>query len=641
VLLTRQIGPAADVSAVVDRPNDDKEALLDRILKNPRIPSPPTLALQIFQKTGQEDCNVKEISELLAHDPGLCAKILKTLNSAIYGRSRNVTSVRQAVTTLGSRPLRSLVLGLALPVMQSGVTPDAGLRRYWKRSVAGAVMARELATRCKLPAPDDEMAASLLRDLGMILLHLAFQERYRPIWSGEAGILAEEQCAWEELHLGVHHAEVSAALLERWQLPIEITEPIRFHHHPQLMPPLVQPLVDRALLLDFVTRLTELEERCKSTVGMEGILQSARERYGLERKDLEEFLGAVRPKIEEFAKILGVDTGSCPDFDELLAAGCEELVRVSMETATVTKRDSNGAEFTRTTDHAVQGGNVIQDYLNDSGQMTAGSRILQYEVMQVLGRGAMGIVIKALDPGLGRHVAIKLLAPEMAGSEKARQRFALEARFAAGLRHEHVVAIYAVHELEGVPFLVMEYVHGASLGGLLDDGKAFSVPEIARIGRQTALGLAAAHEARLIHRDIKPENILLEEGTLHVRVADFGLARALDEDFHLSQPGLLLGTPNYMSPEQVDGKALTAASDLFALGSVLYTLCTGQLPFQAETLSGLLNAVATKQPTPVFVLNPSIPVDLIQVIRKLHQKDPLHRFSTAAAVAESLKPWCE
>jgi len=634
-----QTFPVAVGSSVAGCPCADNEAILERILRNPRIPSPPTLALQIFQKTRQDDCDVQEIGDLLAHDPGMCAKIFRTLNSAFYGRSRPVTSVRQAVTTLGNRPLRFLVLGLALPVMQSGVAIDAGLRRFWKKSVAGAVMARELATRCQLPAPDDEMAASLLRDLGMILLRQTFQEAYRFIWTGEGDILAEEQCEWEERHLGVHHAEVSAALLERWQLPIEIVEPIRFHHHPQLLPALVKRLVDRAFLLDFVTRLTELEERSKTTAGMREILQTARERYGLERVDLEQFLAAVRPKIEEFSKILGVDIGACPDFDELLATGCEELIRVSLETTTASSLNQGAAENTGTMDQSIATSNRIQDLLGDFGNVTSGSRILQYEVLEVIGRGTMGIVLKAFDPGLARHVAIKLLAPEMASSEKARQRFALEARFAAALRHEHVVAIYAINELDGVPLLVMEYVHGLSLEDLLKQGKTFSVGEIARIGRQTALGLAAAHEARLIHRDIKPANLLLEEGTLHVRVADFGLARAIDEDFRLSQPGLLLGTPNYMSPEQVDGKTLTAASDLFSLGSVLYTLCTGQLPFQAETMSGLLHAVAEKFATPIRALNPDIPDGLVRIIEKLHAKNPKDRPPSAAALAELLQPW--
>ena len=631
--------PATAGAFILDPPSESKESLLDRILRNPRIPSPPTLALEVFQKSGRDDCTVSEISELLAHDPGLCAKILKTLNSVVYGRSRPVTNVKQAVAMLGSRPLRSLVLGLALPVMQSGFEVEIGLSRFCKKSVAAAVMARELATRCNWPAPDDEMAASLLRDLGMLLLHQAFPERYRPMWTGEGDILAEEQCEWEERCLGVHHADVSAALLERWQLPYEFVESIRFHHHPHLVPWKIDAIVNRAFLLDFVSRLTELEERRKSTLGMEGILQSARQRFGLERVDLEKFLSEVRPKIQAFSKILGVDIGACPNFDELLATGCEELVRVSLIASTITGQVPECAPSEGMMARTFVGGNRIQDRLENDSAFSAGSRIHQYEVIEEIGKGAMGIVLKAFDPGLSRHVAIKLLAPHLARSETAQKRFALEARFAAALRHEHVVAIYAVSELDGTPFLVMEYVHGSSLGDLIDEGRAFSIGEIARIGRQTALGLAAAHEARLIHRDIKPANILLEEGTLHVRVADFGLACAIDEEFHLSQQGLLLGTPNYMSPEQVDGNPLTSAADLFSLGSVLYTMCTGQLPFRAETLSGLLHAVAWKHPTPIQVLNPNIPIGLVRVIEKLHAKDPADRPPCASKVAEWLQHW--
>jgi serine/threonine protein kinase len=364
----------------------------------------------------------------------------------------------------------------------------------------------------------------------------------------------------------------------------------------------------------------------------------AADRFGFDQTQLEEFLGGIRSKVEEFSAILGVDTAGCPDFDELLAVGCEELVKVSLEAPT--GQDGKTAEHTETMDSVVAGSRTLRDFLDEPCSLTSGSRILQYEVTQVIGRGAMGIVLKAYDAGLNRHVAIKLLAPEMAGNEKARQRFALEARFAAALRHEHVVAIYAVNELEGVPFLVMEYVQGSSLEALIDSGRTFSTAEIANIGRQTALGLAVAHEARLIHRDVKPANILLEEGTLNVRVADFGLARAIDEDFHLSQPGLLLGTPLFMSPEQVDGKPLTAASDQFSLGSVLYLLCTGQLPFDADTMSGLLHAVADKNPAPIRTLNPSIPEGVARVVETLHAKDPTKRFSSAAEVAEKLKPWC-
>lgn len=172
------------------------------------------------------------------------------------------------------------------------------------------------------------------------------------------------------------------------------------------------------------------------------------------------------------------------------------------------------------------------------------------------------------------------MAPELAQSEKAHQQFAAEARFAAAVRHENVVSVFSVSEVDGIPFLVMEFVPGMSLADMLETGRTFSVQEVARIGYQTASALAAAHDSRLIHRDIKPGNILLERGTDNVRVVDFGLARAMDEVSQLSHRGLIVGTPNYMSPEQVDGKPLTFASDLFSLGSVLYTLCTGKVSLQ-------------------------------------------------------------
>jgi eukaryotic-like serine/threonine-protein kinase len=198
------------------------------------------------------------------------------------------------------------------------------------------------------------------------------------------------------------------------------------------------------------------------------------------------------------------------------------------------------------------------------------------------------------------------------------------------------VTIFGIGELSGVPFLVMELVEGISLQDHLKAHRIFSPTEVARIGYQSALGLAAAHAMRLIHRDIKPANLLLDNSTQSIRITDFGLVRAVDQDFALSQCGNLLGTPLYMSPEQIDGKPLTTASDLFSLGSVLYTLGTGQVPFQAESLSQLLDAVAEQTPPPIQSRNPKFPRWLSQAIEKLHAKNPADRFSSASALAAHL-----
>jgi len=625
--------------------------LLLRILTNPLLPSPPTLALQIVAKTRQADCTVQEIGDLLSQDPALCGKVLKTLNSSLYALSQPVSSLSRAVAILGLKPLRSLVLGLTLPAMQSRMEADQGLRTYWKESVAGAIAARELARRLKYPAPDDELVASLLRDLGVILLRQTFPVEYQPLWSGE-GVPADRQCAWEERHLGIHHADVSAALLSSWGLPGELVGPIRFHHYPHLVPAAQQPLQDRAYLLDFTGRLAQLERQRFNPDFLQEILQTARARFGLERSDLTEFLDAIHDKIEEFATLLRVDIGTCPNFAEVLALGCEELIRLSAEAAAEqTQRrhaadtqdpkspDKEGAATreinfleTQASSHRLSAAaRSLVKRIDDTGP---GARIHNYRVEEFIGRGAMGIVLKAHDPGLDRHVALKFLAPDLADSPEAHERFALEARYAAAIRHENVVTIFAVSEIDGVPFLVMEYVPGRSLQDRLDSGASFSVAEVVSIARQTALGLAAAHDLRLIHRDIKPANILLEQTSQRVRITDFGLARALDHDPKVSRSGTLTGTPLYMSPEQVDGKALTPASDLFSLGSVLYTLCAGRPPFAAETMSGLLHAVAEKTPPPIASFNPAIPEWLTQIIEKLHAKNPAERFASAADVAE-------
>ena len=263
-------------------------------------------------------------------------------------------------------------------------------------------------------------------------------------------------------------------------------------------------------------------------------------------------------------------------------------------------------------------------------------RIGRYEVERLIGAGGMGVVFKAFDTELNRPVAIKVLAPFLAGSGAARKRFAREARAAAAVVHEHVVAIHNVETEEESPFLVMPYVAGESLQTRLDREGTLDVCEVLRIGMQTASGLAAAHAQGLVHRDVKPSNILLEEGVERTLLTDFGLAQASD-DASLTHTGYHPGTPQYMSPEQARGDAVDARSDLFSFGSVLYTMCTGRPPFRAETSYGILRRITDTEPRPVREINPEIPDWLERVIQKLQAKSPEDRFQTAAEVAELLE----
>src|SRR6516225_3122251 len=201
-------------------------------------------------------------------------------------------------------------------------------------------------------------------------------------------------------------------------------------------------------------------------------------------------------------------------------------------------------------------------------------RLDHYEVLEVVGCGGTGVVLRARDTKLLRIVALKVLAAPLAVSGTARQRFAREARAAAAVRDEHVIDIHAVRDDAPVPYLVMEYIDGCNLEALLRKNGPLEVKEILRIGMQVASGLAAAHRHGLIHRDVKPANILLENGVQRVKLTDFGLARAAD-DASLTQTGYIAGTPMYMAPEQANGEPLDGRADLFGLGSVLYEMCAG------------------------------------------------------------------
>ena len=275
-------------------------------------------------------------------------------------------------------------------------------------------------------------------------------------------------------------------------------------------------------------------------------------------------------------------------------------------------------------------------FLAPSDDPAALGRIGPYEAVGLIGRGGMGVVFKAVDRSLNRFVAIKVLSPALAHTATARQRFAREARAMAALSHEHIVPIYAVDEHQGLPYFAMEYVPGGTLQArLLHQGPLEAVAAV-RIAMQTAQALAAAHDSGLVHRDIKPANILLDRGVERVRVADFGLARTAAEAGETATGGLV-GTPEYMSPEQIRGESCDGRSDLFSLGSVLYAMCTGREPFRAESIYGVLQRVVHDAPRPIRALNPTTPQWLEELTARLMAKERDERFATAAEVATLLE----
>ncbi len=263
--------------------------------------------------------------------------------------------------------------------------------------------------------------------------------------------------------------------------------------------------------------------------------------------------------------------------------------------------------------------------------------LAHYRVRRLLGEGGMGLVFEAEDTDLLRPVALKVVRPELAGSTQAAQRFTLEARAMAALKHDHIVTIYQVGQVRGVPFLAMEYLQGMSLYRWFERGRKPSLDLVLRLVREMAAGLAAAHKRGLIHRDIKPANIWLESPIGRVKILDFGLARSETHDVQITNPGMTVGTPAYMAPEQARGEGVTATGDLFSLGCVLYQLCTGELPFAGTTVMAVLTSLSTSTPAPARDRNPAVPSALDELVMQLLAKNPQDRPASAEVVVQEIR----
>jgi formylglycine-generating enzyme required for sulfatase activity/Leucine-rich repeat (LRR) protein/predicted Ser/Thr protein kinase len=264
-------------------------------------------------------------------------------------------------------------------------------------------------------------------------------------------------------------------------------------------------------------------------------------------------------------------------------------------------------------------------------------RLGPYRVLAVLGAGGMGVVYKAEDPQLKRLVALKAMLPTMGAGESARKRFLREAQAAAAINHDNIVHIYQVGEDRGAPFIAMQFLEGESLETLLRRSSRLSPDQVLRIGRETADGLAAAHQRGLIHRDIKPPNLWLEGQKRRVKILDFGIARAAEDDMHLTQTGAIIGTVGYMAPEQASGKGVDHRSDLFSLGCVLYRMCTARMPFKGSDTISFLSALALETPKSPAALNPEVPARLSDLIMRLLAKKPEKRPQSAQGVSEALQ----
>ncbi|MGH8370706.1 MAG: serine/threonine-protein kinase, partial [Gammaproteobacteria bacterium] len=261
------------------------------------------------------------------------------------------------------------------------------------------------------------------------------------------------------------------------------------------------------------------------------------------------------------------------------------------------------------------------------------------QLVNEIGRGAMGVVYLGRDPKIGRTVAIKTmsLAEEFDGQvlEEVSQRFYREAETAGRLNHPNIVTIYDVGDDQGLAYIAMDFLSGEALENFAVPGKLLPLDEAVSIIIKVAEALDYAHSQNVVHRDIKPGNVMYERETGRVKITDFGIASLTDVS--KTRTGTILGSPSYMSPEQVAGRKVDGRSDLYSLGITFYQLLRGELPFESTSLTGLMFKIANETHPDVTFLRPDIPVTLKTVIDKSLQKNAAERFQTGAEMVKALR----
>lgn len=263
----------------------------------------------------------------------------------------------------------------------------------------------------------------------------------------------------------------------------------------------------------------------------------------------------------------------------------------------------------------------------------------RYEILDLLGEGGMGAVYKARDRELDRVVALKVIRPELAVHPEVLARFKQELILARKVTHRNVIRIFDLGEVDGTKFITMDYVEGQDLKGLIKSKGKLPTEATVQIIKQVCLALEAAHAEGVVHRDLKPQNIMVDQQS-RVYVMDFGIARSV-EPGGMTQTGMLVGTPEYMSPEQVRGEHVGPRSDIFALGLILYELLTGKMPFEADTAQASMFK-RTKEPArPAIQVDSSVPQFLSEVARKCLEIDPKRRYQSTREIADDLETWIQ
>lgn len=549
-----------------------------------------------------------DLSKIILSDPVMTAKILRMANSSYFGLRQKIDSISHALMLLGLLNVKSILYREGMRQLFQAESPlhQKAVAALWRHSSLTSVCAQHLYDLFDGLNRGTLFTLGIVHDIGkLIILELPQAKRLAIDFWGKYpdGILIGE----EDQLLGINHAVISGMALESWNFS-ELMGNVAGAHH---LPPYVE--AEKTGLND---------EELKYTI----VLFLADQMAGL-FTDWEE--GIIRPYALHPSYFALTDKNKLLHkvLDTNFLAQIREADRLAMD-----------EKAQKTNLQPVQQAKAPHQFsaMPHSANISRTRTIGRYEIVQEVGRGAMGIVYLARDPLIHREVAIKTLRYQTANEKEmaeAKSRFFKEARVIGKLTHPNIVAIYDVGDYPGGTFIAMEFLDGTDLVPFCNQQNRLSLPEIVRVMSCAALALDYAHQNHIIHRDIKPGNIRITKSKI-IKVIDFGIAFIGEASG--AKDGILLGSPHYMSPEHVAGQSLDGRSDVFSLGVILYELLTGKKPFHAEALPALFQQIQTEEPEPVKALAPDVPRNFIAVVEKCLAKEKDQRFASGRELADAL-----
>jgi HD-like signal output (HDOD) protein/tRNA A-37 threonylcarbamoyl transferase component Bud32 len=565
---------------------------------------------------------MSELSKIILADPILTAKILRMANSAYFGLQHKINSITHALMILGLQNIMNIAYREGMLQLFKPTSPEQGeaVAALWKHSNLASICASHLHDLFEGLNKGTLFTLGIIHDIGKLIVLGLPQSRKQEAPPGE------KHKAYLSVHdedqiFGINHAVIGQIALEQWNFSALMVKSVAMHHVPSYADAVALGSDNEQLKYILVLFLADqmaklMAERDTETIRIDPLLDSYHtliDRNRLTNKVTDaNFLAQMREA-------------------ETIALSEQQSRPVDIAEVSDRRHLQEGIDST-----SFKMDTVTRDTVTTAISLDSRRHISRYEIIRELGRGAMGTVYLGRDPLINREVVIKTLQSQSTDDEetaKARARFFREAEAMGKLSHPNIVTVYDIGDCEGTVYMAMELLDGSNLIPYCGKNNRLPIPDVMKIAASVAKALDHAHGSGVVHRDIKPGNIqILKSGD--VKVLDFGIARV--KETSQTRIGVIVGSPGYMSPEQVEGHELDGRSDLFSLGAVFYELLAGERPFKGDSLTALFLQITAARPAPIKTLCPEVPERCVAIIEKAMAKDKEQRYQTGKEMADDI-----